>query len=115
MGYYTNYSIQGENRENDPDSDVDVTFESILETLRQENEEARYAFDESGDCNNNCKWYNAQSELVEFSKNYPGWLFTVRGEGEETGDMWVWYIMNGKVQEAPAIITYDEFDESKLV
>lgn len=112
MGYYTNYSLEVKNL--DVDSDDDVTEESVISALRSEIDEAATAFDIYGTTENNCKWYNAKEDVAKFSKMYPTWLFTLSGEGEEAGDLWKCYILNGKTQDAPAQISYDEFDESKL-
>lgn len=53
--------------------------------------------------------------LKAYIKGYPEIIFVVYGEGEESGDMWKAYYKNGKQQIEPAVITYGEFDESKLV
>lgn len=87
---------------------------SIFEDLRNTSEDARYAIDEGGNGNDSCKWYESKNEILSFSKKYPNWLFTLTGEGEESGDIWKRYFLNGKVQEAKAKITFDEFDEKKL-
>ena len=52
--------------------------------------------------------------MKEFSKLFPIALFSLSGEGEEQGDIWVEYYQNGKMQEAMAKITYEEFDVNKL-
>jgi hypothetical protein len=62
-----------------------------------------------------CKWYDHHKEMVNVSETYPNVLFILNGEGEERGDLWTKYYKNGKCQECRAKITYDEFDESKLI
>lgn len=60
------------------------------------------------------KWYDAETDLKILSKEFPTVLFTLRGDGENSGDMWVRYFLGGRVQYAQAEITYPKFDESKL-
>lgn len=57
---------------------------------------------------------NYDSVFNEFSIKYPELLFTLIAQEDENGDIWVRYYKNGKCQFAPAIITFDEFDEKKL-
>lgn len=103
MGYYTNhtleivgghYDILGEIIDNDPD-----TF---------------YGIDTNGESIDSVKWYSHQKDMKEVSKQFPELVFKLSGEGEEAGDIWIEYYKNGKIQECPAKITYDEYDESKL-
>ena len=61
-----------------------------------------------------CKWYEHQKHMKHFSKQFPTTLFTLSGEGEEPGDLWKKYFLNGKIQVANAKITYDKFDARKL-
>lgn len=60
------------------------------------------------------KWYEWKEDMLKISKRYPLTIFVLHGEGEESGDLWKAYFLNGKMQKADAKITYDEFDESKL-
>jgi hypothetical protein len=46
---------------------------------------------------------------------FPTVLFTLKGEGEESGDMWFKYFKNGKMQVAMARIEFDSFNEGKLI
>lgn len=49
-----------------------------------------------------------------YSKKHPKTLFKLNGVGEDEGDMWVEYYLNGKMQRGVAEISFPEFDESKL-
>lgn len=93
---------------------VNVDEDYILKDLRNSNQEARYALSENGASNNNSKWYECKEDLKEFSKKYPNWLFTLSGEGEQSGDIWKAYFVNGKVQLAKARIVIDEFNPKEL-
>ena len=61
-----------------------------------------------------CKWYEYEGDMKWLSKEFPTVLFTLKGTGEESGDLWVRYFKGGKVQTCQAKITFDEFDEKKL-
>ena len=103
MGYNTAYKLS-----------VDEGKEHLIPKLREVVEEADYALDEEGGTESTCKWYDHENDLKGFSKICAGTLFTLHGEGEESGDIWVKYFKDGKMQECPARITFDEYDESKL-
>lgn len=60
------------------------------------------------------KWYDHEDEMRAFSKKFPEILFILEVNGEEEGDLSIKYFKNGKMQRANAVITYEEFDESKL-
>lgn len=91
-----------------------VNESMIIEDFINNNDNAKYALEYDGSTRESCKWYDSHTELGEFSKKYPNWLFVLTGEGEESGDLWKKYYLNGKVQEAKAQIIFDEFDEKKL-
>lgn len=91
----------------DEDKDVMVTAavnirENVIEIL-----EAGYG---KGLFEDTCKWYEHEEDMKKVSSNYPDVIFTLEGEGEEAGDMWKKYFMNGKMQSCKAVITYPEFD-----
>jgi hypothetical protein len=63
---------------------------------------------------NDVKWYNWSVHMRDISAQFPDYLITLHGSGEESDDLWRAYFKNGLSQYAGAIITYDDFDESKL-
>src|SRR5881394_2305568 len=48
------------------------------------------------------KWYDHEADMKALSAEFPKVLFTLRGEGEESGDVWVKYFKNGKMQSSKA-------------
>ena len=107
MGYYTCYELSVDS--------PDYYDLEIIAQFRKENENANWALGSDGSTNGECKWYDHEDEMREFSKKHPDVLFTLKGEGEESGDMWYKYFKNGKMQVAHARIEYDDFDPEKLV
>lgn len=89
--------------------------EMIIRRLRDENDEAMYCLDDDGGGRESGRWYDSRQDIKNFSKKYPQWLFTLRGEGTESADIWVSYCLNGKEQYSKARIVIDDFDSTKLV
>lgn len=112
MGYCTCYCLEVKTADN---AAVHPNDSAIIAQLRDENENARYAFDDLGFTDNDAKWYDHEPELKEFSKKFPDALFILHGDGEGSDDFWYEYFRNGQVQIAPVRMEYDEYDESKLV
>lgn len=103
MGYYTQYSLIV------IDGDQD-----LIRQFREENENAKWALQEDGSCEQECKWYNSTQELEEFSKKHPEALFQMDGIGEEDDDIWSLWCRNGKSYQEKAVIIYPVYDETKL-
>ena len=115
MGYYTRYNLEIKLVKNNNLIDLDTTEAyKTIEDLRNNCTSAAYALDDCGLNSEPVKWYESTKNLKTFSKNYPSYLFILSGEGEEAGDLWKVYFINGKHQIAQAIITYPEFDINKL-
>lgn len=94
--------------------DKKPTSDEIIKLFREECEDASYALDEDGSCYESCKWYDHEVQLKAFSKKHPEVLFKLKGEGEESGNLWIKYFKNGKMQVAEAKIIFEEYNESKL-
>lgn len=60
------------------------------------------------------KWYECFEDMKDFSLSFPGTVFKMHGEGEESGDLWDAYFKDGKGQDCPADIIYPIYDETKL-
>ena len=104
MGYYTYHTLE-----------VASGNEHLIGELRKECEDAGWSFDDEGHCEEESKWYDHQKDMEKFSKKHKDVLFTLHGEGEAAEDLWREYFWNGKSQIVEAVITYDEFDVTKLV
>lgn len=101
MGYYTDYKLET-NKQVDTDKLVE-DLESVT----------GYSWDSSLE-HYGIKWYDALDHMKTISTMYPDVLFTLDGEGEESGDIWTAYFKNGKMQYEKAVIQTMPFDESKL-
>jgi hypothetical protein len=67
-----------------------------------------------GSCNNESIWYGHKDDLKEFSLKYPEVVFKLIGEGEKSGDFWIIYFKDGKIQDCLRVVTYEPYDEKKL-
>ena len=103
MGYYTKHELVIQNGSND-----------LIQELREFSDDAAYAFDHSGDPEESIKWYNHQDELKVFSAMHPKVIFKLIGKGEENGDLWHEYYMDGMVQICKAVISYPNFNSDLL-
>ncbi len=76
-------------------------------------EEGKYAFP-VGDNAESCKWYSHEDDMRKLSIYFPNVLFTLSGEGEESGDIWEKHFLNGKTQHCKAKIVIEALDRTKL-
>ena len=60
-------------------------------------------------------WYNHENDMKELSILYPEVVFKLRGFDEQSGDSWVKYFKNGKMQIGYTEIIRPPYDENKLI
>lgn len=105
MGYRTRYDLgvyQG-----------DKTIIDVL-AIAQDFNGLDYAIDYDGKSTKEVKWYNHENDLKKLSKDFPDLVFVLRGEGEDSADVWKKYFKNGRMQVCVAELVIPPFDESKL-
>ncbi len=79
--------------------------QEIIDLFRATCDSANWAFNSHGYSEESHKWYEHEQDLQAFSAQYPDWLFTLDGEGEEAGDIWRKYFVAGESQTSrPEII-----------
>jgi len=78
------------------------------------NEQMNYAMDKHGNSVERTKWYEHADDMKEMSLAFPGVLFTLSGEGEDAGDIWKEYYLDGKYQADKAVLRFDGFNKDKL-
>lgn len=65
-------------------------------------------------CGEQCKWYEADAHMTEISRQHPGLVFRLFGDGEGSDDKWYTYYYNGRKQHCPAKITYEDMNYYKM-
>jgi len=60
------------------------------------------------------KWYDHEKHMRAYSKKHPETLFKLIGDGEENGDLWHEYYLNGQMQRCKAVLTFPSFDSRLL-
>lgn len=120
MGYKTWFELNANKIEYSPSGDYTLC-ESIPQTVSVKLEEyikEQGFFCDYGNCSSGWsivdKWYDYEDDMIEMSKCFPDILFTLHGVGDDSEDLWFAYFCNGKMQNCPAIITYDDFSPKKL-
>tara|TARA_R110002020_G_scaffold49068_1_gene140010 strand:+ start:355 stop:663 length:309 start_codon:yes stop_codon:yes gene_type:complete len=101
MGYYTDYTVEVEN--GDP-------FDRVLDAIKEKSFYSSWV----GNALEGEKWYSQSDDVKAVSEVYPDKLIVVSGEGEESGDIWREYFLNGKSQYVKAKLTFEDFDKNKL-
>lgn len=113
MGYYTNFSLKVIEIIEDAEIEVDeVEFPEF-------NEKNMYDGDLSvqeliSGYSDSMKWYDYEEDMIEISKKFPNLIFILDGNGEESGDIWRKFYMNGKTYSWQLIIEKPNFDPEKL-
>lgn len=88
--------------------------EEALRQFREGNTRAENALAEDGSAEEPGTWYAHEEDLRAFSEKHPGLLFKLSGEGEDQGDAWDKYFVNGKMQECRVVAHKPSFDPKEL-
>jgi len=104
MGYDTAYNLEISDN---------TKLDTVVGCLK-ELEVIGYALDENLSCYDPVKWYSRNADMLSVSLKFPEVLFSLNGEGEESGDIWVAYYLDGKTYEDKAIISLPPFNIDKL-
>lgn len=107
MGYYTAYKLE------EPSVGRELGWE-IAEQMERYDTNYGKLSQFIGGYGESIKWYDHEIDMKAFSKRFPDVVFTLHGEGEESGDLWVKYFKDGKMQRVDAVISYAGFDEGQL-
>lgn len=99
MGYYTYHDMTvrtGKHKDCDIMEAIQAERNGIfygIDTRRVSTEHNYEEFELYG--SDNVKWYDEESDMIEFSRKFPDAIFTVHGTGEEQGDVWEHEYQNG--------------------
>ncbi len=105
MGYYTDFKVE---LIHEDETEKELALGELMKDMGD-----GYQFNEDG-WMSECKWYDHESHMRIVSKQFPKVLFKLHGEGEEAGDLWDKYFLDGKMQKCRAEIVYPPFDKKKL-
>ena len=111
MGYYTSHEISV--YQNDSELSEEKIKDLTVSKFR-ELDVIGYAFTENLNTYDSVKWYNHQSHMKILSEYIKDVVFLLEGEGEESGDVWKEYWLNGRVQKCKARLEFDDFSVKKL-
>lgn len=109
MGYYTKYNLDFTQMKGEK-KDYFKLEEEIAAALKEINP------DYFGDCRyygldslfeKHMKWYESHSDILDLSEKFPGILFELSGEGEDSDDIWKAFFYEGVCQHCLAQIVYD--------
>lgn len=102
MGYYTGYDLKWK-----PPVNL-IGIDDLIGAYIESHEGMDNALEPSGSEKESTTWYDHEEDMIEMSKVFPGIIFTLHGEGEESGDIWNKYFKDGVMQVAKATITVEE-------
>lgn len=130
MGYSTTYELTWEKQEGYQDKpNCEHKFDSrfcpecgtergvqglddLIAQYIEGHEDIHYALETDGSTMESCKWYDHEADMKVMSDAFPNVLFKLHGEGENAGDIWNAYFLNGKSQKHKAKIMIDECDSN---
>lgn len=110
MGYYTSYELYIDN--------LDELDDLVVKNVEKAIDEIDVLEDGNSRCGWSAytKWYDHDENMRLLSYRFPNVVFELRGDGEDSEDVWAQYYKGGRVQTDGLVVTYtyNKFDESKL-
>lgn len=102
MSYYTDFRLEFKS-----------TSANQIQTRLEEL--SGYAFNDNFGtlCLDSVKWYDYDAHMKQLASEYPDVLFTLYGDGEERGDMWVQYYKGSISKGGIAALVYPSYEELK--
>lgn len=101
MSYYTTYLLSCDSFIIEPDFPYSDPWKDLVEITTV----PEIVYDEEE------RWYQHEADMIELSKRHPTIMFTLEGEGEWQGDVWIKHFKDGKVKVRKVITRMPEFDE----
>ena len=92
MGYYTNYSLTIEDRQGEVIDKYSEKYAAVYNRLTDRFNEmigTKDALDALIHDYAEWKWYNYEKDMFAIALDYPDFIFTLSGRGEEPEDIWV--------------------------
>ena len=116
MGYYTQHTLTVTPSEH-------YTVAEIAKAIKEEEDNIFYGVERVGNDlltdeshyeftlypRDEVKWYDEETDMIEFSKRFPEAIFQVYGEGEEQEDVWRQEYMNGYMRDQHIIVTWSDW------
>lgn len=114
MGYYTNFSLKVVEIIRGVEIEVDeLQFPEFNEEIMYDGE---LSIQELIDGNVDfMKWYDHEEDMIKISKKFPNLVFILDGDGEESGDIWREFYMNGNTYSWRLFIERPNFDPEQLI
>lgn len=108
MGYYSSYNLNIY-----VPTGTMISDQTIINSFREQCEEAEYALEKDGSTCQETKWYDCEVDMKSFSKSFPTALFVMKVRGED-GEESIIYARNGKSYEVEPRIIWPDFDPRRL-
>ena len=102
MGYYTKYKLT-----------VTGDYNKVAKAIEDKNAPERIKI-ALGNYSDSMKWYDYNEDVWKYSKKHPEVLFTLTGEGEDSGDLWIMWTKNGKQIRKVVEIIWPTLNEDEL-
>lgn len=111
MGYYTEYSLSAYPVSKEtpvPQERIEELNDRIsgLRVMECGRYDSWFAYN---------KWCDHEEDMVAISKQFPEFLFTLHGKGQDSDDLWNAYFCDGRTQKCMAEIVYENPDMNYLL